>query len=343
MKRLAVVFALLPLVVWAGVDDDWASIVAMDSGPAKKPATRDEARALAARHFAEHTARIQAFIAAYPDDPRVFDAHLRLAAILAASGQMEGKQGPVDEAIRLLADLEKTPGVPLDKRADAGFRRVSLYWQSLRGRETEMRSSLIDAARNFVARYPGDRRGPRLLVEVATICDYDPTLKRTLLEQARDLSREDALNHRIADDLVRLNLLDKSLALTFPTLQGGTFDLASQKGNVVLLVFWSAESPHALMWLPGFLRSLDAVPKKNLRIATVALDTNRREVTKRLRELQIEDWPTAFDGRGWESPLARDLGINAVPTVFAFDKTGKLRALNARENADLWVRRLLRE
>lgn len=315
----------------------------LDAGPSQKPRSREEAQMLARGHFQNQSALLRQFVAEHPDDPRAFDARMRLADIQAAVGNMDGLQAPVDEAMRLLAELEKTSQAPAEKRADAGFRRVSLYLQSMRGREIEMRQSIVDSARNFVSRYPGDRRGPRLLVEVATICDHDPKLKRDLLTEARGLSREEALNRRITDDLFRLGMLDKPFQLEFAAVQGGEFRLSDEEGKVVVIVFWSAESPHCLLWLPGFRRSLEELPQKNLRVVTVSLDENRRELLRTMKELQIEAWPTAFDGLGWESRFARPIGINSLPTVFVVDKSGVLRALNARDNADLWVRRLLRE
>lgn len=328
---------------FATPDTEWAAIVAMDAGPAKKPASRDEAVLLARAHFAKHKQLIDTFLAKYPSDPRAFDARLRLAAILAAAGKMDNMQVQIDESMRMLAALEKEQGAPAEKRADAGFRRVSLYLQSMIGRENEMRDSIVDSARNFVAKYPGDRRGPRLLVEVATVCDGDPALKRKLLTDARDLSHEEALNHRIADDLVRLNLLDKPLHLKFPSVQGGTFDTATLKGNVVVLVFWSVESPHSLMWMQTFRRAVAKLPKENLRIATISLDSDEKALLQRLKEFQMEDWPTNFDGKGWDNAIARPIGINSLPTVFVVDKSGVLRALNARDNYETWIRKLLRE
>jgi peroxiredoxin len=315
----------------------------MDAGPGKSPTSQDDARLQAHAHFFKHQKLIEGFLSRYPTDPRAFDARLRLAAILAAGGKMENSQKPVDDAMRILADLEKAPGAPIEKRADAGFRRVSLYMQSMIGREYEMRGSIVDSARNFVAKYPGDRRSPRLLVEAATICDSDPALKRALLNDARALSKEDVLNRRIADDLARIALLDRPLHLKFATMQGGTFDTDAQQGNVVVLVFWSAESPHSLLWMQPFRRAVDKLPKPNLRIATVSLDTNKNELAQRMKQLGIEAWPTSGDGKGRDNSMARQFGINSLPTVFVLDKSGILRAINARDNYEIWVRRLLRE
>jgi thiol-disulfide isomerase/thioredoxin len=342
--RFVLFFVLLmPACVLASADTDWSAIVAMDAGPRRKPDNREDAKLIAHQHLLETKRMLGDFLAKYPEGLHSFDARMRLAAVLAAIGKMDGTQQPVDDAMRMLAQLERASGVALEKRADAGFQRVALYFQSMRGREVEMRGAIVDSARGFVASYPADRRGPRLLVEAATICDSDPGMKRRLLEDAWALSRDEALNRRIADDLMRLGLLDKRFDFKFQTVQGKSFDVASLHGSVVVIVFWSAESPHCLIWLPEFVRAMRRIASPRLVVATVAADTNRAEVERRLKEFGIGDWPTGFDGKGWESPLVRSLGINALPTVFVVSKSGQLASLNARDNYDLVIRRLLRE
>lgn len=328
-------------VAFAGVDEDWALIVAMDAGPSRKPTNMDEAREFAKVHFARHSALIEKFLKENPGDPRVFEARLRIAAIQAATGKMEERQSLVDEAMRHLQSLEKDKSATQAQRAEAGFRRVSLLMQSLRGQESDRRRDLVAAARNYSIRYAGDRRAPRLLVEVATICDHDPALKRELLEEARQSSREDALNRRIEDDLRRLALLDKPLAVRFPTVQGGTFDITKKRGRIVLLVFWSSEAAPSLLWMEDFRRALVNLPAERIEVATVNLDRNPEKVVSLMKDIGLPDWPTACDGKGWAGPMAREFGINSLPTVFLFDQKGDLRAINARNSYEPWIRKLI--
>ena len=169
---------LIPPRLSAGVAEDWRYIVSLDAGPKKKPTTRDEAALFARNHFLIQRKAIEQFLARYPNDPHVFDAKLKLARILAADGKMGNDQSEVDDALRLLGDLEKAPGVPRESLADAGFARASLLMQNQEGNTQRTRESIIWSARNFTAKYPGDRRGPRLLVEAATVCDDVPNQKR---------------------------------------------------------------------------------------------------------------------------------------------------------------------
>lgn len=338
---LLFVAALFPSRLQAGADEDWAAIVALDAGPQKKPTTREEVRLFARNHFLAHRTAVEAFIGKYPSDSRIFDAKLRRAALLAAEGKMDENQKKVDEAFALLTELENAPGISQEQQATAGFQRVSLYLQSQKGSTDRMREAIVNAARSFVAKYSGDRRGPRLLVEVATICDDAPNLKRKLLTDAQDLTTEEPLKLRIADDLKRLNLLGLPFDLRLSTTSRTTLNLSSLRGSVVVIIFWSAESPHSLLWLRNFRAIWERLPKDQLRVVTISLDTDGKLLGEKLAELP-PSWITHFDGKGWESPLARSLGINALPSVWILDKKGVLQTLNAQAGYETWIRQLLR-
>jgi hypothetical protein len=335
-------FLFIPLRMNAGVSEEWRHILLLDTGPKKKPTTRDEAALLARNHLLIQRKAVEQFLARYPNDSHAFDAKLKLAGILAAEGKMAGDQGRVDEAFRLLGELEKTPGVPRERLADAGFARASLSMQNHSGDTKPIRESIIWSARNFSAKYPGDRRGPRLLVEAATVCDDFPNQKRELLNEALRLTEEEPLRRRISDDLRRLDLLEKPLELKLAAHGGGEINLAKLRGYVVVLIFWSADSPHSLLWLRGFRSSWEILPKDQVRVVTVSLDESKKALDARLRELRV-NWPTYFDGLGWRSPVARSLGINALPSVWILDKKGILRTINARSTYQTWIRQLLGE
>jgi AhpC/TSA family len=337
---LAVLFTALRLS--AGVNEDWNYILALDAGPKKKPTTREEVALAARNHLHIQRKALERFLLNHPRDARVFDAKLRLARVAAAEGKMSNDQAKVDEALELFSDLEKSAAVPREKLADAGFSRASLLMQGQQGSPERTRESIVHSAQSFVTKYPGDRRGPRLLVEAATVCDDVPSQKRELLEEALRLTDEEPLKRRITDDLRRVDLLGKAFELKMSSSAGGQIDLAALRGNVVVLIFWSSDSPHSLLWLRDFRSSWEMLPKERLRVVTVSLDQSRVAFNSRLRELRA-DWPTHFDGLGWRGTIPRSLGINALPTVWMIDKRGILRSINARANYETWIRQLLEE
>ena len=341
MKIALFLFFALVASLLASPDDDWNVIVAMDAGPPVKPTSAAEARVLGKSHFVKHQALIEDFLKKNPNDPRAFDARLRLAAILSATGKMEKKQSLVDEAMRMLQALEKDKSFPLDKRADAGFRRVSLYMQSLDSPENESRRDIVTAARNFQSRYPNDRRTPRLLVEVATVCDNAPDLKRELLNAALASSPDESLKRRIGDDLKRLALLGKPLALRLNTIQGRSIDTSNLSGRIVFLIFWAADSAPSLLWMQNFQLALANLPVDRFSIITISLDKDPALPMERLKDMGMSQWATSCDGKSWDGAIARQCGINSLPTVLLLDQSGVVRAINVRGSYESWIRKLL--
>lgn len=324
------------------MEDEWARIVALDAGPKKKPATREEAQLIARSYLLLQKKALEEFLAKYPRETHAFDAKLRLAAIAAALGEMSGDDKQIAEALRTLTALESAPGIPTDQLANASFQKVSLIMQSQKGAPAQVREVIVAAAKNFTAKYPGDKRGPRLLVEAATICDDVPSQKREILEEASRITTEEGLKRRIADDLTRLDLMARPLNLKATALDGKEIDLAKLRGNVVVIIFWAAESPHSLLWMRDFRAAWETLPKDGVTVITISLDKDRKALNERLKDLPTT-WPAYFDGKGWEGTIARGWGINALPTVWILDKKGLIRSLNAKTNYDALIRQLVKE
>jgi peroxiredoxin len=346
MKVSAALAALLiAIATWtarADADGDWAKVIKFDAGPSATPTSHEEAVRIAHEFFGRQQAALRAFVAAYPSDPRVLDAKLRLISIQAAEGEMDQQPEQVRQALLAFMTLERSPSTPPSRLPDVAFRRISLEMQTVQGTKDQIRDAVVTAARNYAIHFPEDKRAPRLLVEAATECDDTPDTMRDLLMTARSLSKEPALDERIADDLRRLNMLGTPVTAKFSTIQGDAIDLAALRGNVVVLIFWAAESPPSLIWLQRFCKDISHIPQDQLKIVTVSLDESRKDVDEAVQMLDLT-WPINFDGKGWENAVARPLGINALPTVWILDKRGVLRTLNARDSYNYWIQRLERE
>ncbi len=253
---------LIPSFSRADSESEWALILKLDQGPQKKPSSFSDARVEAREHLLLQQKTLETFISRYPGDPRVFEAQMKLAAVQAALGTIDENHSLVEAAIKSLAALENSPKASAEQAANAGFLKASLQMQDAGGTDAERRDAVIAIAQNFNNRYPEDRRGPRMLVEVATLCDDVPSRKRDLLDQAARETKEASLKQRIADDLRRLDLLGKTPTIKVPLLKGGDLDLATLRGNVVVLIFWSTESPHSLLWLRDFRIAYESLSKK---------------------------------------------------------------------------------
>ena len=82
--------------------------------------------------------------------------------------------------------------------------------------------------------------------------------------------------------------------------------------------------------------------KEPLGVIGISLDSTREALESTVKARGLT-WPIIFDGKGWQSPLVRSLSMNALPTLWIFDRKGCLRTLNARTESESLVRELLLE
>jgi len=351
MKALLLALVLPASAFASGADTAWVAIEKLRQGPGRPTAEAPEE--VVSRMRAHLTAQERAlgeFIARHPEDPRRYEAEIEYAGVMSTLGVSLSDRSRVEKSLQRLAALERSPAAPFKIRADAAFQRITTTMQTVNLAAAERpvetaaaRNTILESARNFAGTYPDDRRAARLLAEAATLLDDQPSRKRKVLEQADSLARDEATRQRIKDDLTRLGLLGQQPDLSFDTLRGGRWSLADQRGRVTVVVFWAGWSPPSVAWLAEFAKFARALPEGRVSVATVSLDKRTGNAGETLEKLGLSAWPTACSGDGWEDPLVRRLGINALPTAFVFDKEGRLRTLNARQGYESLIRQLVAE
>lgn len=329
-----------PALHAADAEADWGAITALDAGPQQKARSQQELREILTAHHARQERALRGFLAAHPRDARIFETRLRLARLLQIRGDFEDSEKLRAEGRRLLDLLEKdaTP----EQRAELDFARVTLLMRNLREVTPARREALLAATRQFQAQHPTDRRLAALLAEIATLFDAQPKIKEDLLTDAQPLATNGELKARIADDLKRVRLLGEEVTLSFTSVQGRETRLADLAGRPVLIVFFAALAEPSLAAISSVQRAVADLPPRSVHVLGVSLDEKRETLDAVIKARGIT-WPVAFDGKGWESPLVRKLGINAVPTVWLLDAQGRLRSLNALEGTAAQVRQLLKE
>jgi len=87
-------------------------------------------------------------------------------------------------------------------------------------------------------------------------------------------------------------------------------------------------------------KGTQGIPAEQFQLIGVSLDT-KPEPLEQFVEAQKINWPVICDGKGWESPLVRPLGVNALPTVWLLDREGKLKSLNGLEGTATQLKELI--
>lgn len=340
LSKLALVVALLRFgapASAASADQDWKAIVALDAGPQGRPRTSEEARDEAYAHLLKQERALRAFLAANAEDTHALEARLRLSRALQIRADMTADETLRAESKRLLDESARV--AKPEQMVEVDFARITAFMRASRLPSREQRAELLAKTRAFAAKHSTDRRVAALLTEVSALFDSDPKTKLELLSEAQSVARDGELKARIADDLRRVGFFGKTFPLSGPTVQGRTANVEELRGSPVLVVFFADFSPPSITALPELQRSVGELPAGSVRVLGVSLDARRESAAEQLRKLGIS-WLVICDGKGWESPAIRALGINTLPTVWLLDDAGRLRSLNALEGTAGLVRQL---
>ncbi|MBS0659422.1 MAG: TlpA family protein disulfide reductase [Verrucomicrobia bacterium] len=308
----------------------WREILALDSGPPAPPKDRAEALAMAQAHLDLQTRQLERFLKTHPADARRDQARIRLVAIKYARARLPGATVTGEEADRLLAAIESDPATTASGRADARYLRLTEAMQRLArlGPEARLdqRTWLLRSVRDFSRALPSDKRTAGLLVEVGTLFEDQPGERRALLGEALTLlgprtdATAEALRRRIRDDQKRLALLDRKIDLA-----ASLGAAAPVPGRVSVIAFWAS-------WSAPSLRALEELKRAQATLDFDLIAVSLDEDLSRARALLAENGLRATfvgDGKAWESPAARQLGINALPCLLVVDRTGVVRSTNA--------------
>ncbi len=326
-----------------GADMAWDEILNTEKNPpAQSFQSRGKARFAVLGRLAEQESALLRFRARYPEDPRCFDAGLRLASVLAVQSDLMPDPARFEQAMALLQKMRRRPGLSVELQADVGFAALSLQMRRIQRRDEATREWLSRDLARLKKAFPTDRRLPRLIVEVASFYDAKPRQKSAMLYEALRLTSEPALKMRISDDLKRLDLLGRPLSLEFLSMRGAPVSIADFEGIVVVVYFFANWSPPSVAGLEDLAEVMRKFSNKKVRAIGISLDQSEAEAKVALSTAGLQV-PVYFDGRSWESPLVRTFGVNALPTVWVVDRRGVLRILNARENLFDVVQALIRE
>jgi thiol-disulfide isomerase/thioredoxin len=109
-------------------------------------------------------------------------------------------------------------------------------------------------------------------------------------------------------------------ALEIPLLEGGSFDLASARGKILILDFWASWCAPCLQELP----QLQSLWEREKERGLVAVAVNAQETDEIARQTAASLGLTLPIGR-YTHAAHRELRVNALPTVILADRSGRVR------------------
>lgn len=285
--------------------------------------------------------KAQAFQTRFPNDPRADEAWQAEWQFTQIAVRL-GNTNKLDHLEKLELARLKDPKTTEDERFEIRSRAIQ---REALSHESESRAAVFAAlekgVRQLQKEFPGRKETLELLLLVA---QNSPPEKA--LELAREVvakAGDDEQLKPAAEGLVqRLGLIGQPLDLKFTALDGSAFDLAKLKGKVVLVDFWATWCGPCLRELPAVKAVYDKLHGKGFEIVGISFDKDKAALTKLIAREKMT-WPQYFDGKHWDNDLGRRFGIQSIPTMWLVDKRGKLRDLEARDDLEDKVAKLLAE
>jgi peroxiredoxin len=109
--------------------------------------------------------------------------------------------------------------------------------------------------------------------------------------------------------------------VTFTTIQGKEISMASLKGKVVLVNFWSTDCSVCVSEMPDIVNTYNAYKAKGFEVIAIAMPYDPPAQVLNYATQKALPFPVMHDGFG--QMILKFGGVPATPTTYLFDKQGK--------------------
>jgi peroxiredoxin len=124
---------------------------------------------------------------------------------------------------------------------------------------------------------------------------------------------------------------------------GETVKLSDFEGRVVLIDFWASWCGPCVRALPELMEIKKGFADREFQVVGVSLDRSREDFEAFVKRHGM-DFPQNFDGKQWNSEVARLYGVRSIPRTVLLDREGRIAHVNARGRAlQAAIERLLDE
>jgi thiol-disulfide isomerase/thioredoxin len=161
-------------------------------------------------------------------------------------------------------------------------------------------------------------------------------LERTLLQEILDSQAPASIKKKVQNMIGQMNRVGQPLELKGTAVDGRNIDVQQMKGKVVLIDFWTTWCPHCINEEPLIKSLYDKSHEQGFEVIGVNLE-DKQETLKTFLIDNPTPWP-----QYWNKSWAK-FGINGVPTLWLVDRKGIVRDVNAREDLEQKVEKLLAE
>jgi thiol-disulfide isomerase/thioredoxin len=268
---------------------------------------------------------------------QIAEAKLEFLTILSVFGDKD--------ASTEIANLAKSGPQSVEAQ---GAQKLVAYWENPKD-EAGQKKVLGEVQKLAKANPKSDALG-QTLMKMANM----GAASKGVAEQAEDIVINDLTGEfakQVAEQIKGTrkmrDAVGKPVELAGTQVDGKPFTTKDWKGKVIFVDFWATWCGPCLAELPRVKKTYMEYHPKGLEILGVSCDRDIDELKAFLDKNKDMPWPQLYDAKEnpklqW-SPLAKEWGINGIPTMFLIDKKGILRSVEARKDFEEQIPKLLAE
>ena len=263
--------------------------------------------------------------------------------------QVSGTADPIRAALGDSATLEK-----LQKQAKAetvkeaaGAKAVLARSQFLTaGKDAAAQNQALDAFEVALKAYPESDKIASYLVQSHDEKTTAPAVADRIEKMLKTLAKSDTGDFAVDDWTCARRLAaltGNPLVIKMPKADGTAFSTDSLKGKVILVDIWATWCGPCVAELPHVAKIYQKYQEKGLEVVGVSCDRKPEDLKKFLESHKEITWTQLYDPKLPEWETAKQFGVLSIPKMFLIDKKGIVRTIEARENMEEMIPKLLAE